>query len=300
MRGASVLLAAALATAAWASSNSAMNSAGVLHTVSVESRTQEGSGGGGTRLVHRVQQPNEIAELSVVPGTDEATLDVEPSISISPSSGLPALVWSRLDGAHYKIYFSLYSSSSSWSTPRALTANSWDDRTPQIVWAPSGYIHIMWLGPLQLDWTPAFYETILDVKGATVVPPTQIRTSPSSIESAASIPSSPTFRTDDVLFAFNSTTKVAPRVTVQGGQDEPIPVSKRVDLELSGGVVIDRTRVRVVNSSLVVFARAGSRLFYWIQTPSGWISSRSISLDTITEEGAELLVTSMIAQMPAN
>ena len=281
-----------------AAADKELNAAGTLHSVLVESRSTKGSNPGGMRLVHRVQTANESLESMSIPGTDEPAFDLEPAISLSPSTGLPALVWRRFEGPDYEIYLSIYDGGR-WGTPRAITANSWDDFTPQIVWGRSGYIHVVWHGPVQADGAFSFYESILDAKGLTVVPATQILLHTSGTVSQSSSPP-PVFTAGDLLVAGDSGSKLEPRLIAYGGIDEPIPVAARVDFVLpAGSSAIERAKIETVGSNIAVIVKSGSRLFYAIQSPTGWTTLRTLTLSaTLTEEQGEIAIKAMIGRTP--
>lgn len=283
---------------------------GTLHSILVEARSTAAPAYGGTRLVHRIQTPDERIDARAVPGTDEPVLDIEPAISLSPSTGLPALVWSRLDGGtDYEIMVSFFDGTR-WSTPRVITANSWDDRRAQIVCGRSGYVHLLWNGPVQPDGSPLLYESILDWKGVTIQPPTPVRvsamgtvSSPGGSEGGglttdtASVP--PTFGVDENLFVVDSSIKFQGRVSAYGGYDEPVPIIHRMDFLMPGSSPVERTRIAVVGSRIVVFARSSGRLYYSVQNSNGWTPLRSITLDSITDEQAEVLILGMLARNTA-
>lgn len=293
LMAACALLSAQLTGAPACAADRVMNAAGTIHQVVVESRPKYPNGGG-TRLVHRIQSAQEAAQAVTIPGTDEPVVDGEPAIALSPITGLPALVWTRVEGGNSEIYIALYDGAQ-WSTPRSLTANSFDDHQPQIYWGRSDFIHLMWSAPAGADGYPIFYEAIVDSKGAVVLSPSQVRlTASGSVSQAAA--TAPTLSASGVLFAFESGTKFQPRVSAYGGYDEPVPIVRRVDLILPAEASpLQSARVMPVGSEIVVFVRSETRLFYAIQSPSEWTLLRSLALDAVlTEERAELLVKNMI------
>jgi hypothetical protein len=293
-------LAVVLAAGTWSYGvDRAVNADGTVHTVSVENRPTKGANAGGTRLVHRVQTATEAQQSSYVPGTDEPIQDGEPSVAISPLTGLPALAWTRLENNDYEIYVSVYDGVR-WSTPRALTANSFDDRKPQIVWGSSDYIHLLWQGPGGVDGFPTFYEAIID-RFATIVRAPALVSAPISgtiTQTATTAP--PVVANDPVLFAVDSGTKFNPRVSVYGGYDEPIPVAHRIDLVMPAGASpTENTKVVAIDGTTVVFAKSGSKLYYSLESPALWTSLRTLVLDsTVTQDKGELMVRDMISRAP--
>jgi len=270
-----------------------VSSTGITHTVFVESRAGGyNSSQIGTRLVYRMQSLDETIQTTIIPGTDEALAESDPTILLSPGTERPVIFWTRGDGAESEITFSFFIGSG-WTPTVTLTQNDTMDRSPQIFWGPSGYLHVVWSGPASLDGPP-MYEAVLDSKGVVVVQPTVVETIPSAIVTTAT-EGIPTLSASDALFAVDTTCKLGSRVTVQGGYDEPVPVHKRVDFVLPAGATSESSKIEVVNEIPVLFVKSGSRVFYSYQRSTGWTTLRSITLDASTDErSAEILIRTML------
>ena len=286
-----------LAAGAWpsAAGTSELNGAGVLHSVAVEKLSGEAQTSG-TRLVHRMQSPAEAIQTLTIPGTDDTTVDTEPAIAIFPASGLPVVVWSRKEGADYEIDIS-YFDGTRWTQARTLTANSVDDRRPQAFIGRSGYLHLVWAAGTEFDSSCAFHEAILDQKGLIISAPKRILLAVSgSVSTAAGIP--PTIDPTGLMIAIDASTKTYTQVCVFGGMDEPIPVGQKVTFEVPGVAGVQNTRIESFGRMTTVTILSGTRLYYSIQTVSEWTPLRSILLDGITREEAELMVKRVANSMP--
>ncbi len=152
----------------------ALSPAGLQYSVAAEPRSSGIGGSSGTKVVFRSQSPDGAAQAWVLPGTDDAVMDVEPALAVCPVSGLPAVAWSRPDAAGYQIFVSLYDGAR-WSAPRALTADARGHRRPQLQCGASGRIRLMWTAGLGADGSPLFYEAVLDAKGASLLPAGLVR-----------------------------------------------------------------------------------------------------------------------------
>jgi len=271
-----------------------VSATGNIHTVFVESRANGYNSAPqiGTRLVYRMQSLDETVQTMVIPGTDEALTESDPTILLSPDTGLPVIFWTRGDGASSEIAYS-FSVGSGWSPAATLTQNDATDRGPQAFWGSSGYLHVVWSGPATTDGPP-MYEAILDSKGVVILPPTLIETTAAAIVTT-STEGIPTVSASDALFAVDTSCKQGSRVTVHGGYDEPVPVHKRVDFVLPAGAISESSKIEVVNEMPVLMVKAGARVFYSYQRSTGWTTLRSITLDASTDErSAEILIRTML------
>jgi len=299
LRGGLCGLVALLALAPAAAADRVIGPAGSLHSVSVESsNTVNALPGPGTKLVYKVLSNEEAVSSMVIPGTDEPTVDSEPTILLSPLTLRPVIVWTRNEGTEAEINYSFYNGTS-WSPATALTQNDSLDRRPQIFWGHSGYLHIVWSGPATVDG-PLMYEAVLDSKGVVIVPPAPIHTT-SGIVVTTSTGALPTLGAADAIFAVDTSFKVTSRVTVQGGYDEPVPVNKRVDFMVPAGAVVESAKVEVVNGRLLLLVKAGSKMYYSYESPvSGWTPLRNVTLDATTDDrAAELLIVTMLESLGA-
>lgn len=270
---------------------------GVIHSVSVESRSGANAlPASGTKLVYRLQSGDETLQSTVIPGTDEPVVDSEPTILLSPVTYTPAVVWTRNEGSAAEITYSFYNGSA-WSPATSLTQNAVVDRHPQIFWGSSGYLHIVWTGVTTTDG-PLMYEAVLDSKGFVVLPPATVHTSPGAIVTTNSA-AGPILNTSDVLLLVDTSYKVTNRVTAQGGYDEPIPVSRRVDFIIPSGSAIESSKIDVVNGRILVLVKSGTRMYYAYQSMSaGWTTLRSLTLDSVTDDrAAEITIKGMLATL---
>lgn len=271
---------------------------GTVHTISVEvaSLDSRGGSGSGTRLVHTLKRADETLEVRTLLGTDDAVADTEPSITIDPRTNLPAVVWSRPTSAGYEIYAAFFDGVS-WSTPVPVTTNAREDRSPQAKFGATGLLHIVWNGGLQPDLSPALYEAVLDSKGLILMPAALVR-AVSSGSVVSTSPTGPIFFPSDVVLVYDASNKFGGRIVCLGGQDEPIPVDRRVDfVNPSGFAAPQNLRVEKIGTELLVMYRSGTRLVYSVQTAEGFTPLRWVTLDTLTEDQAELLIRSMVAKL---
>jgi hypothetical protein len=296
-------LAAILATASASAADRVISPTGAIHSIAVENR---GNGNNdfntqataGTRLIYMMQSSEEAIQFMVIPGTDEAVVDSEPTILLSPLTYRPFIVWTRSESTSSEISYSFFNGLV-WSPTATLTYNSAIDRRPQIFWGRTGYLHIVWSGVMTADG-PLMYEAVLDSKGLVILPPGPITVSSSGVVTTTAT-AGPILSATDALFAVDTSFKNNPRVSVQGGLDEPVPVNRRVDFLLPSGSTVDSYRIGVVNGRLLLLVKSGVRMYYSYESPAtGWTTLRSVPLDSTTDErAAEILITTMLEALAA-
>lgn len=268
---------------------------GVLHTLKVESRATAGPG---TRLVDQIQRPDGTLEGKIiVPGTDDAEIESDLSIAVPPPTDLPVLVLSRTSGAGSEIFVAVFDGDR-WGRAQAITSNTWNDFSPVAVCGPSGRVSVMWKAMPPASGTLAFYQSILDEKGATLLGPTRITLPAGTTDPGSGLPTN-TLEGLAVLFAFDSGQKSpGPRIVCYGGSDEPIPVIRRVDFLLPAGTLTpEHVKIERVASSTVLFVKLPKAILYSVGSAAGWTPYASLDLDTLTEDNAELLIRQMVSNL---
>ena len=263
---------------------------GVTHSVRVENRAPSG-----TRIVDQITSAGGV-EVQIVTGTDDAEIEASPSIVVSRETANPVLVWSRSTPAGTEIQIS-YFDGDHWAAPKPLTANAVNDFAPVPVAAPSGLIHVMWKSMPAGATVATYYQSSVDSRG-TPLPAVQISLPAGAAEPGSGLPSDG-LTTSEILFAFDSGQKPqGPRLICFGGSDEPIPVIRRIDFILpQGSATVERLKIERVGSHPVLFIKQARTLTYTVGSENGWTPYRGISLLTMTEDKAELLIREMVESL---
>jgi hypothetical protein len=155
----------------------------------------------------------------------------------------------------------------------------------------------MWKSTPVGGTTASYFQASVDSRG-TPLPAVQISLPASAMEPGTGLP------TDGltgipILFAFDSGQKPSgPRLICFGGSDEPIPVIRRIDFILPmGSATVERLKIERVGTRSILFVKQPKTLTYTVGSQSGWTPYQSISLLSMTEDKAELLIREMVERL---
>jgi hypothetical protein len=296
---AALALLGAIATADTRADVQRIAAGGTVYRVQVE--PWYGSGNprpSGTALRLVVQQHDGTVDSTLVPGTDDATIDRDPAIEIDGCTGTPVLVWSRGDAGGYDVYVARYDGGA-WSAPRPVIAQAGDDGQPDVRVGFS-LIHVLWRQDMQsqarlvrasldrLTLKQAFGPELLPIPDAGLL------TDGDALDSAAATP--PYF---DAFFAAEVPSRPGPdpgHIVVWGVRDAPVPVDYCHWLTLPSGVSNVRNPfARYFRDRFVVSFDTAERFHYAMRYWFGWTDLRVVNLSSsVSAADARLQLEDMI------
>jgi hypothetical protein len=243
-------------------------------------------------LRHTLVLADGSSSESVVPGTEDLFLDVDPVLAVDPLRRTVILAWSRDTGGGFAVYVSRFSAAG-WSTPvQVLDDPAGSEVEPQIQ-VTSSLVHVV------AHNGPAYRRVSLDPTSLNVVfGPEPLSNGGAGITPGVDAPTATP--TGDQVF-FNSTvirsSETDPgRVVIWGVRDEPVPIDYVEALLLPLDAVDgDPASALPIEGSLTLTVTTATRIWYTLFQDGSWRESAAVTLDTdITLNDVRTMLADMI------
>lgn len=290
-------LVALVATAAALASPSAVDSNGTVHSIETVVWA-DGPRVGGTAFRYVTQDADGEVRSEIVPGTDDLSVDREPSLALDPITERPILVWSRTEGDDHDIWLTRRDDAG-WRERIPIAVGPGDQVEPKMS-VRRELVHLVWTSddgtggatPYRLSlWRssldPAFGPEVLPRASSDMISPDggvdpDAEASTSDLTYFASVLEDPATGEDSVV--------------VWGIRDEPLPITYVQAFETQGATGDPRDAAAAWRGeSLVTWFLAGGRLHYSVREDGVWTDLRVIVLDAGMDVGDALeLIEQMI------
>jgi hypothetical protein len=252
--------------------------------------------------VHRVEVDGGIrhtlvrdgaSTVSLVPGTDDANLDLEPTLEIDPATDAPVVVWSRDDGTGFDVWISRYQADA-WSTPQRILGQPGADEVAPRIQIAGESVHVVAregssyvrLTLDRVSLQPTFGPEPLPTDGSAIVP------GPESAGATEPVSGNVYFASDVV----RDEPEDPGEVVIWGVRDEPVPIDYLQGLVLpaeiddAGAPLATR-----VEGSLAVLVPTATRVWYTFWLQGAWAEFRAVNIDESTSmSDVRLMVADVI------
>lgn len=285
----------------WAQEH-AVTSNGTIHSIDVVpwGHGPEGGGGAtaGAALQHVRHLPDGTRETRILPGTDDYTLDREPSLDLCPDSGNPVVAWSRVaKRGQHEILIARFEQDA-WTAPQILYAGGTPDAAPRIRIARR-HLHVVWEQDVE-GAAPRRLRMLLDrstletVQGPDDLP---LGTPQDGADSSGN-----TEPGDDLSHFASLVPSELPdgnaTIVVWGIRDEPVPITYMRSIAAPPEVESARSvEAQWLEGRLVVWFVSGSRFYHTrrIERDGAWTDLQRIDLvGAMTAAEAHQMVQSML------
>ena len=230
-------------------------------------------------LRHTMVRPDGTTAVVVVPGTDDAAMDLDPAVAVDPVRGTLVLAWSRNAGDGFAIYASSFNGSV-WSSPRMVLDNpNGDELDPQIQ-ITSSLVHVVARHGAEYTRICLDPELLLAVFGPEPLPTNTPAITP-GVDAPTDTPVASLAYFASAVIRLSETEPG--QIVIWGVRDEPVPIDyrqvMRVPIELLNG---STAIAAPIEGSLTATVVSPDYAWYTLFLGGDWRPFGSLHLDGTT------------------